>query len=594
MIPSGAAGPRSRRTRFCVGVVVALVLVSCSGDDAAGPVGPTNPATVSVLDPTTTSTTTPTTTSRPTSTTSVTSTTSTVPVSLPPVEWPDVTGAGVTLAVLDRGIDWRHPDVRNADGSTRIEAIIDLSAQQNGCAVDRPDPAVHVRADIDAALAGAVELDHRDAVGHGTASAGVAAGNGSASDGRFRGVAPGVDLVVVKLSSEGVAAGTDAVGDGAGEEPVAGCLDDALRILDLVMEGLDQPAVALWNTGTQFGPIDGTSATSRRIAESFGPDRPGRIWVAPAGDEGASPSRVRGTLLDGTLTVPFLRPAATRSNPTLWYSGEVSATVSVTFADGSTEGVRVGPVGPGESITADGVTIVHYEPATEFHPWTSTSGDRAVWISIDRPPGAGTIEIDVLGGADGAVADGRVDVFGDVLGTVAGATSIEFVDGAPGGVSDTASTPGAVVATAHAVRTSWIDRAGRLVDQSPAVALGGRWPGASVDPTRDGRAVIAVSAPAHHVFASLAAGSAFSRVDDIVPLEGDGSYVVFTGTSAAAAMVAGAVALALEVDPTLTGHEMGELLRSTAVSDEHTGEVPNPEWGHGKLDIAALVAAARP
>ncbi|CAN5566458.1 hypothetical protein BH23ACT3_BH23ACT3_21760 [soil metagenome] len=500
----------------------------------------------------------------------------------------------MTLAVLDRGIDWRHPDVRNHDGSTRIEAIIDLSAQQNGCAADRPAPVVRVRADIDAALDGQVELEHRDAVGHGTASAGVAAGNGSASDGRFRGVAPGVDLVIVKLSSEGVAPGGDGVDDDPGEEPVAGCLDDALDILDLVMEGLDQPAVALWNTGTQFGPIDGTSATSRRVAESFGPDRPGRVWVAPAGDEGASLGRASGALASRTVIVLFVRPAATRSNPTLWYSGEVAATVSVTFDDGSVEGVTVGPVGPGESITADGVTIIHYEPGSEFHPWTSTSGDRAVWISIDRPPGAGTIEVDVLEGDEGAAADARVDVFGDVLGTAAGATSIEFVDGAPGGVSDTASTPGAVVATAHAVRTSWTDRTGRLVDQSPAVALGGRWPGASVDPTRDGRAVIAVSAPAHHAFAPLAAGSAFSRIDDIVPLEGDGSYVVFTGTSAAAAMVAGAIALALEIDPTLTAIEVDELLRATAVADEHTGEVPNPEWGHGKLDITALVAAASP
>ena len=37
-----------------------------------------------------------------------------------------VSGRGVIVAPIDRGIDWKHPDFRNADGSTRIEAIFDL------------------------------------------------------------------------------------------------------------------------------------------------------------------------------------------------------------------------------------------------------------------------------------------------------------------------------------------------------------------------------------------------------------------------------------------------------------------------------------
>ena len=38
-----------------------------------------------------------------------------------------VTGQGVLVAVMDRGIDWQNDDFRNQDGSTRIEYIYDLT-----------------------------------------------------------------------------------------------------------------------------------------------------------------------------------------------------------------------------------------------------------------------------------------------------------------------------------------------------------------------------------------------------------------------------------------------------------------------------------
>ncbi len=42
-----------------------------------------------------------------------------------------LTGKGVIVAILDRGIDYTHPDFRNADGTTRIKMMWDLSAQNS-------------------------------------------------------------------------------------------------------------------------------------------------------------------------------------------------------------------------------------------------------------------------------------------------------------------------------------------------------------------------------------------------------------------------------------------------------------------------------
>ncbi len=86
-----------------------------------------------------------------------------------------VSGTGVTIAILDRGIDWRNPDFIKADGTTRIKAMLDMTGQ-NLCSSSNLPPIEYTEAQINAALAGGPPLAERNAVGHGTATAGVAAG----------------------------------------------------------------------------------------------------------------------------------------------------------------------------------------------------------------------------------------------------------------------------------------------------------------------------------------------------------------------------------------------------------------------------------
>jgi hypothetical protein len=65
-----------------------------------------------------------------------------------------VTGRGVLVALMDRGIDWRNDDFRHADGSTRIESIFDLTDDRGA-----KSPAnkwrmgtIYTRKEIDASL----------------------------------------------------------------------------------------------------------------------------------------------------------------------------------------------------------------------------------------------------------------------------------------------------------------------------------------------------------------------------------------------------------------------------------------------------------
>lgn len=106
----------------------------------------------------------------------------------------NLTGKEVLVAVIDSGIDYAHPDFCNSDGTTRIAVLWDQTLDT-----------VYERETINLALRQESEQERyaicpsRDASGHGTHVAGIAAGNGRASNGRYRGVAYESEMIVVKL-----------------------------------------------------------------------------------------------------------------------------------------------------------------------------------------------------------------------------------------------------------------------------------------------------------------------------------------------------------------------------------------------------------
>ena len=95
-------------------------------------------------------------------------------------------GSGITIAVLDSGAWGEHPDLQN-----RIIGFKDLL---NGH--DDMNPADGI--------------DAYDDNGHGTACAWNVAGDGTASNGSLKGIAPGADLLIIKVLDD-VGAGEDDV-----------------------------------------------------------------------------------------------------------------------------------------------------------------------------------------------------------------------------------------------------------------------------------------------------------------------------------------------------------------------------------------------
>lgn len=118
-----------------------------------------------------------------------------------------LTGKGILVGVVDSGVDFFHPDFRNEDGSSRILRLWDQSINGNP-----PEGYTrgteYTKEEIDEALVlGETEgrrlVPSRDVSGHGTAVLGIAAGNGTVSEGVNRSVAYESEILVVKMGNAG-------------------------------------------------------------------------------------------------------------------------------------------------------------------------------------------------------------------------------------------------------------------------------------------------------------------------------------------------------------------------------------------------------
>jgi subtilisin family serine protease len=211
-----------------------------------------------------------------------------------------VTGRGILVALLDRGIDWRNDDFRNVDGSTRIEFIFDLTDDRGATAPGNSYEmgTIFTRREVDDALVMGTSLPTRDAHGHGTTTAGIACGSGRNSPERkYRGVAPDATIVVVKICSDGIPAH-----DGEPEERFFYRPERVLVAIDFVRDKareLRMPCVMVLNIGSQGGPTDGTSDLCRKIDETVGPGKTGIVFVTGPGDEGINRKHDRMTVVDG-------------------------------------------------------------------------------------------------------------------------------------------------------------------------------------------------------------------------------------------------------------------------------------------------------
>ncbi len=113
----------------------------------------------------------------------------------------------------------------------------------------------------------------------------------------------------------------------------------------------------------------------------------------------------------------------------------------------------------------------------------------------------------------------------------------------------------------------------------------------AVGPRRDGVMVPHIAAPG--------CGVAGSRKKTYYPSTSyympDSAHVMTSGTSSAAALTGGCVAIVLQDNPTYTPAQVLTYLQNNSVKDSYTGtgtSIPNGRWGWGKLHLAGSAPTA--
>jgi subtilisin family serine protease len=469
--------------------------------------------------------------------------------------YPELRGEGVILGLVDTGIDHLHLDFRydrDGDGfeeSSRIAALWDQTDGFFGTRYTRQD----IEADIAAGLGPAQGIVHQeDDDGHGTRVAGILVSDGSSSSAGLAGIAPEAELVAVKTPfyTSDILAGVEYIFEHA------------------TARGL--PAVVNLSLGGHAGAHDGTSLFEQGLDELV--DRPGRVVVVSAGNEGDELIHVSRQLYGGS-TGFALAPRGGTLEFSLWYPGDGRFDIAAALPGGDTLVVPYGSSGSasttGGDLYIDNATA-GTNPNNGYHEATfrlSGSGFGQQWpVTVTATAGGGRFHGWITSG------DGEI-IGGDMTHTIA----------EPGNARR------AITVGSFNSRAQWNSLDG-FEDFSAAYPAGALTSFSSRGPTMDGRQKPELTAPGAWIVSTRSA-SAFAQ-DYLIYV--DGVHEASVGTSFSAPHVAGVAALILSINPTLSWWEVLALLRESAGEDAFTPPLPDPRWGYGKLNAASAIPSVLP
>ncbi|HZO87262.1 MAG TPA: S8 family serine peptidase [Chthonomonadaceae bacterium] len=521
-----------------------------------------------------------------------------------------LTGKGVLVGIIDTGIDWRHPDFIKPDGSSRIVALWDMYdpswAKTGGKvgtkppledkATGKPLGTLYTGDQITAALRGQGTVNSVDRFGHGTACAGVAAGNGRATAngvpaGTYTGVAPEADLIIVKAAPPDVEA----------QGGIGPYTSEAARWMLEQAQARHQPIVINMSFGHHDSAHDGSDAEELNLDQLLGKGKPGQAVCASAGNEGRNTFHAGGTFgpvregqqdIDSLPTELFVKRntlltayfnhaddwllALTRTDKP-WADAQHHPIFLLLFRDAK------GDLQAKLSAKPQDIGVIRqavHRPAVESPLAHDPPTDRlSLWLE------AGSYLI--FGSGNSAkVSSGQFDLylpFPDEASFGKGALASALI-GTPGNASSV------ITVGSYDFRNSWENVKGShtYFNLKPGALSYYSSPGFR----RDGMVKPEVIAPARYTISSAARDCILLKEmgKDYFATK-DGLHLAWQGTSAASPYVAGIIALMFQKDPTLDASQIRDILRRTATHDEFTGETPNPRWGYGKLDAAAALKA---
>lgn len=454
----------------------------------------------------------------------------------------NLSGKGTVIAIIDSGIDYTHPDFINDDQTSRILYIWDQTTDGNAPLGFRSG-SEYTNEQINQALTNPNPfeiLDFRDNIGHGTAVSGIAAGNGSYSDGRERGMAPEASLIVVKLGRQGF-----------GAFPRTTEVMRAVKYsIDKATE-LNMPLSINLSYGTNNGSHDGDTLFEQYINDASNEWK--TVISVATGNEGNAGHHFSYKLSQGeTVSIPiFISGAPSKIYMSLWKNFSDTMSFTLVSPSGQTS-VQITPTQSLYLFTLQNtdVTVFYGQP-------TNYTQYQEIYFLFESRNFSITEGIWTLNVTGDSIIDGRFDIWLPTVEDVTNDTSFSNPD-----TNVTLTLP----STAEKV----ISVGGYNSNNNTIAFFSGR------GYTRN------------NVFVKpdLVAPSV-----NILTTRAGGGYMQFTGTSFAAPFVAGAASLLMEWgivngnDSFLYGQRVKAFLQKGARRTQNVS-YPNNLWGYGTLCVS--------
>jgi minor extracellular serine protease Vpr len=512
------------------------------------------------------------------------------------------TGKGVIVGIVDIGFQNNHPTFFTQDGKqTRISRF-----WHQGIPGTPPSGFSYGKEHLDTqSIITANDMDGS----HGTHVAGIAAGSGLSSPNfQFKGMAPESELVFVSIKYRNDTLNGSALGDYVVANP---CIIDAYRYIFDYAESVGKPAVINLSWGMHTGPHDGTSLFDLAVDMLTGK---GKIIVGANGNDGENPMHWFHNFSNDTVATMMMENGRQwRSNESIycdfWGSKNSNFAIQIQVIDTNQQIVYQTPFTnslSNQSIIFN-TTIDSYFFRIELEANAAYINNNKpnIKVMIEQPNQAKYAMIvriysdssKVHAWNSGAVRSWSSGAFRNKWGKwdfentmIAGNT--EYTMGENGGTSKSLISVGAMAA-----RTSYYNIKGVLVNDSNYILPGQLAKFSSRGPTVDGRIKPNIVAPGFDVPSAVNNGQMAAWMLDRTLLKsvfrGDTQFwTAFNGTSMAAPHVTGIVALILQVNPNLSAAQIKDILETTAISDNQTGETPNNNYGYGKVNAYAAVLKA--
>lgn len=452
-----------------------------------------------------------------------------------------LTGNGVLIGIIDSGLDYTHPDFRNEDGTTRVLYLWDQLLQGTPPEGFR-NGAEFTKEQIDRALNDEDPYSYvpsKDLVGHGTAVAGIAAGNGRSSDKVETGVAPNASLIIVKLGHKGNVSFTRSTE-----------IMRAVKYISDRAEALGMPVSINISYGTNNGSHLGDSLFETYL-DSVAEDWKSSISVA-SGNEGSSGHHYSKNIFEGEDEV--VEFSVSENIPQLYLTIWKNFADDMTFEVIAPSGKSTGIIPSYQRVTKlvlDNVivTVLYGQP----NNYNLQQEIYILFTGINGPVSSGLWNL-VIRGVE--IICGIIDIWLPTLEEASQYTSF---------LRPTTQNTITLPATALNV-----------------ISVGGY--NSTINSITDftGRGTMR---NINYMKPDLVAPAV-----NILTTRTGGGYDTFTGTSVAAPFVAGSAALMMEWgilrqnDPFLYGQRIKAFLRKGA-SRKDDIIYPNPIWGYGSLNL---------